>query len=459
MDEFITAIDFGSSKICIAVGECSAVGIRVCAYSERPAEGIVRGEILNIMSSLGTVKELVRDVERQMENQASQFKVSKVFVGISGKSIKCSKISVKKKRFNPEQTITSIELDEMLTSAFRSSKSSEEEIIHVIPQTYSIDDNKDLPSIEGMLGEYAECNYIVISCKTLAASNVRAVISRAGLELYKIILNPVAAAKSVLQDDEEELGTAVVDFGFGTTDLVILKERKVVYCASIPFGGDAITKDINQECKVSRKNAEKMKLLFGNCFASLAPENKKIGIPDDKGCVTKRIPISLLYQTIEARMKEIAATVITLINESGFSNDIFKIVLTGGASQIAQLVTFFKRMSGFSVRLGAPRDSSINTLSVEGIFQMKYAAVTGLILKGSEIMQREAESENTEVSESTEAGVTETEVIISEPEPDKAEKKNEKKDTGKRKKSKGSFFGTLFGDDEGDTTDDGENKA
>jgi len=385
MGNYITAVDFGTTKVAVAVGERSTVGVRITAYGEAPSRGILRGDVLNIKAVRNTLKSLVEDVEEQMKDRTADFKVSTLYAGIAGTNIRCELTSVKRTRADESSTIEQSEIEDMRTEAFLSFDNGQEKVLHVIPQSYNVDDLRDLPDIEGHQGKEIQGFYMVFIGKTNSAEHTISAVEKAGFKVGSIILEPVASAKAVLTEDETELGAALVDIGGGTSDLLIVKDNKIRYSAVIPFGGKSITSDISQICNVTERQAEVMKRKHGTCIAALGPDNRFIGIKDEHGIITKRVPYRVLDETIEARTGEIIATIKNEIIKSGYDKKISRLVLTGGTANLAQIGVLFKQMTGYNVRLAVPNEKYIIGNSCPEIFNPSSSTVAGLILKGFEI--------------------------------------------------------------------------
>lgn len=393
MEKYITAVDFGTTKVSVAVGENSSVGVRIMAYAEAPAKGILRGDVLNIKAVKNTLQTLVAEVEEQMKNHSNGFKVSELYAGIAGTNIRCEVTSVCRTRPDASATIETDELKDMLAEAYKSFSSTDETVLHVIPQSYNVDDLKDLPDIEGHQGKEIQGFYIVFIGRTNSADHTKSAVEKAGYNVAKLILEPVASAKAVLTEEETELGAAIVDIGGGTSDLLIYKDDIIRYSAVIPFGGKVITSDISQICNVTERQAEMMKRRHGTCISALGPDNRFIGIRDDRGVITKRIPYRTLDEAIEARVSEIIATVMNEIRLSGYEKKISRIVITGGTANLNQIAVLFKQMTGYNIRLATPDEKVLSGNSCPEIFNPSSSTVAGLVLKGFEYEKAEEKAE------------------------------------------------------------------
>ncbi|HBZ35608.1 MAG TPA: cell division protein FtsA, partial [Rikenellaceae bacterium] len=254
MKKLVAAVDLGTTKVVSVVGEKSESGYRIVALKEAPSKGVMRGEVVNIQNVLESLKPTLEEI------RAEGIEISEVYVGIAGQNIKCNSARISRNRSRSSEWVTNREVEEMEREMFNSRVNAGEKILHVIPQSYNVDDNIGVKEAVGMTGTRIEGDYKLFIGKTNSFEHSKIVIERAGLKLKDIILEPVASAKAVLTEDEMELGVAMVDMGGGTTDLLIIQDNIIRHTAVIPFGGNSITEDLRQGCGVSLRNDEQMKI-------------------------------------------------------------------------------------------------------------------------------------------------------------------------------------------------------
>ncbi len=409
MEEYIAAIDLGTTKIVTLVGKKTESGrFQIVAYSEVPSSGVNRGEVQNILQVVNAVQPLIEDVRRQ-----SGVNFTEIYVGIAGQHIKCVENRADVIRNNSfDVEISEEEVLKLERSIYEIRMDPGEEILHVIPQTYNVDDKIGVSDPVGMLGKRLEANYHVVIGKTISAEHTERCISNIGLKLKKLILEPIASAAAVLTNDEKEAGVAMVDIGGGTTDVIVYYDNVVRHTAVIPFGGNAITHDIKEGCGVLLRQAEQMKVQFGSCFGDLAAENKIITIPGISGREPREISFRMLARIIEARMEEIIGAVIYEIERSGYLKKLNAgIVFTGGGSFINHLSQFVKYKTGLDVRIGNPL--YLTTDSGQELSRPTFSTAVGLIMKGFEY-NKEEKSRKITAEENSEKREVELDVTVGE---------------------------------------------
>ncbi|HAY57115.1 MAG TPA: cell division protein FtsA, partial [Flavobacteriales bacterium] len=261
-----------------------------------------------------------------------------------------------------------------------------EEILHVIPQEFTVDNEQGIKDPIGMAGVRLEANFHIITGQIAAAQNIYKCIRKAGLEVDQLILEPLASAASVLSEEEKEAGVALVDIGGGTTDIAIFQDGIIRHTAVIPFGGNVISDDIRQGCQIMKRQAEQLKKKFGSALSKETKANEIVCIPGLTGKKPKEIALKTLAQIIEARMTEIIEHVHYEIRSSGYGDQLIGgIVLTGGGSQLKHVTQLFQFVTGLDCRLGfpgehiakAPEDTSIPS----------YSTGVGLVIKGYDTLR------------------------------------------------------------------------
>lgn len=386
MNNYVAAIDLGTTKVVTLVGEKTESGFRIVAFREAPSKGVMRGEVVNIQEVLDSLLPTIEEIKKE-----HSIEIKEVYVGIAGQNIKCSSARISRNRSRAENLISQEEIEEMIKEMSNSRVNAGEKILHVIPQSYNVDDHMGVESAKGMTGTRIEGDYKLFIGKTNSVEHSKLVINRAGLKLRELILEPVASARAVLSEDETELGVAMIDIGGGTTDLLIYHNNIIRHTAVIPFGGNSITEDLRQGCGVSLRNAEQMKIQYGSCYSEYAPENKTVIIPGLGGRESREVSFKVIAGIIEARVEEIIEAIMYEIENSGYMERLGAgIVITGGGSQLTNLCQFVKFRTGYDTRIASPSNHVCFETSHE-ICRPATSTAIGLLLLGHESEQNKVE--------------------------------------------------------------------
>ena len=382
-NEFVVAIDIGTTKIVSIIGGKNINGkLEILGLSKTISKGVKRGVILNIEETVNAIQTTVEEAQNQ-----SGIIFSEVFVGIASQHIKSIKNRGYINRDSYDEDITKEDIDELIKDMYKIPIDVGEEIIHVLPQNFIVDNEIGVKQPVGMSGKRLEANFLIIIGQIASAKNVEKCIKRVGLEIKSLILEPLASSKAVLTNDEKEAGVALVDIGGGTTDIAVYYDKIIRHTAVIPFGGNVITMDIKEGCSILQRQAEALKIQFGSALGDIAPEDKIVTIPGISGRVQKEISFKNLAYIIQSRMEEIIDAVFFEIENSEYANKLSAgIVLTGGGALLKHLPQLVKFKTGMDVRIGLPNEYISNELGEE-VNQPMYSTSVGLILKGYEYLE------------------------------------------------------------------------
>ncbi|PTX18735.1 cell division protein FtsA [Pontibacter mucosus] len=377
-DKIVVGLDIGTTKICALVGRKNEFGkLEILGMGKATSEGVVRGIVSNIDKTVDAIKKAIRQAEEQ-----SGINIGVVNVGIAGQHIKSLQHNGSITRQVSDDEITLEDVNRLTNDMYRLVTPPGSEIIHVMPQEYKVDYEEGIVDPVGMSGVRLEGNFHIITAQSNAINNINKCVSRAGLEVEQMILEPLASSMSVLSDEEKEAGVALVDIGGGTTDLAIFKDNIIRHTAVLPFGGNIITSDIKQGCMVMQNQAEQLKVKFGRAIADEASENEIVSIPGLRDRTPKEISLKNLAYIIEARMEEIVELVYAEIVRSGYANSLAGgIVITGGGAQLQNLVQLVEYITGMDTRIGYPNEH-LGRSKVDAVKGPMYATSVGLVLAG-----------------------------------------------------------------------------
>jgi cell division protein FtsA len=415
--QYVAAIDIGTTKIVAIVGTKNENGkIEILGLSKALSKGVKRGVVFNIEETVSAIQTTVDDVQKR-----SGILFSEVFVGIAGQHIKSMKNRGYIMRDNYEDEITKDEVFRLIEDMHKIHIEIGEEIIHVIPQNFIVDNETGIKSPIGICGKRLEANFHIVIGQIAAAKNIERCIRKANLSLKDMILEPLASSDAVLTDDEKEAGVVLVDIGGGTTDVAVYYDNIIRHTAVIPLGGNVVTKDIKEGCAILQRHAEQLKLQYGSALGDIAPEDKVVAIPGISGREPKEISFKSLAYIIQSRMEEIIDFVNFEIQNSGYADKLAAgVVITGGGAMLRHLPQLVKFKTAMDVRIGLPNQHLAGPGKDE-INQPMYATSVGLIMRGFDYLETYKKSFN--------AGPKD-EFVRRKPEPVMAEKEINEPDGG-----------------------------
>lgn len=386
----IVGLDIGTTKICVTVGRRSGTNkIELLGVGKAESAGVNRGVVANIQKTVTSIREATESAEGQ-----SNVDIKVVHVGIAGqhiKSIQHRGILTK----NDDDEIGRVDVERLISDMYKLVLPPGEEIIHVLPQEFTIDNEPGIKEPIGMAGRRMEANFHIISGRVTDIKNIKKCVDNADLEVSSLVLEPLASSEAVLDEEEKMAGVVLVDIGGGTTDVAIFHEGIIRHTAVIPLGGNIVTEDIRQGCAVLRNQAEQLKVRYGSALADENKDNEVICVPGIRGRDAKEISVKNLAFIIQARMEEIIEHVYYEIKASGYEDKLIAgIVITGGGAQLKHLVQLVEYITGIDCRIGYPNEylaktDMLNKQTFEDMKSPMYATSIGLLIKGIQAIEEE----------------------------------------------------------------------
>jgi cell division protein FtsA len=392
MSEIVVGLDIGTTKIACFVGRKNEHGkIEILSMGKTESLGVTRGVVSNIEKTVQSIKTAVAEAQERVDGELT---IGLVNVGIAGQHINSLQHRGIHTRQATTDEISQTDIDALIDDMYKLVMEPGEEIVHVLPQEYIIDNEQGIKDPIGMSGVRLEANFHIITGRIAAAKNIQKCVNKAGLEVSETILEPLASSAAVLSDEEKEAGVVLVDIGGGTTDVAIFHEGIIRHTAVIPFGGNVITEDIKEGCNIMKSKAELLKIKFGSALASESQENEIVCIPGLRGRDPKEISIRNLSSIIQARMEEIIEHVYYEIKNSGYEKRLIGgLVVTGGGAELKNITQLFEYMTGMDSRVGYPNEHLGKSSTEESLTSPMYATGIGLVLKGFETREKQKRSQ------------------------------------------------------------------
>jgi cell division protein FtsA len=375
--EIIVGLDIGTTKVCAVVASVGIGGkFNVLGVGRSLSDGLTRGVVTNIEKTVRSIQSAVAEAESR-----SGIKIQSVIVGIAGDHIQSFQSRGVIAISGAENEITQADVHRLIEDTKRVALPSDRRIIHVIPQEFIIDGQDGVVDPVGMAGVRLEANVHIITGLVTAAQNIYKCVERAGLHVRDMVLEPLASSYAVLEEEEKEVGIALLDIGGGTTDLAVFEDRTIRHTAVIPVAGNQVTSDIRKGLGVLMEQAEKLKCLYGFAYVPSVVDDEPIAIPGIGGRPPLEIDKRLLAQIIQPRIEEIFEIAALEIKRSGYSRHLSAgVVLTGGGALIKGCAELARDVLSMPVKIGIP--SGFNAGLVREIENPIYSTCVGLVLHG-----------------------------------------------------------------------------
>lgn len=348
-EKIFAAVDIGSTKIVALAGLKNEEGkIEIVGLGHSASRGVKRGVVLNVEEAFAAISDAIGQAERNCGHD-----IENVYVNISGQQL-TTLTSRQQRTLGRDRCVSESDVEQMMEQARQINLEDDMSIYHLNPEFYTVDGESGITNPVGAIGEKIEANFKVHVAPDAYQRNIAMCFNRGSINVQKAILDPIASSEVVLTDEEKETGVALVDIGGGTTKISIFCEGVLCYTSMVPFGGNVVTMDIKEGCSITVKQAESLKVQFGQAIADFAPEDKVVTIPIH-GWEPKQISFKSLAHVIQARMEEIVVQFFYQIRKSGYADKLGSgIVITGGTSLLPNLGQLVKFHTGFDVRVGKP---------------------------------------------------------------------------------------------------------
>ncbi len=368
----ILIVDVGTTKVCALIGEERENKIWITGMGIAPSKGLKTGNIINIEEATYSIEEAIKKAQSQ-----ANVNITEVYTSIAGTHI--STINGMGVVVLKEKQVTPLDVEKVLNAAQTVDIPPDKEILHVIPQEFIVDQQKGILHPVGMSGLRLEAYVSLIVVNKSALQNLVKCFENLGLEVNGVIFQGLASAEAVLTPEEKELGVILLDFGGGTTDIVVYWDNVLRYVSSIPVGGELLTSDLAIGLKTSKKEAEKLKIQQGVCLRELVQKDEMVEVPGIGNRPPKKINKKILAEILELRVKELFADLIKpQLNKIGLKTKaISGIVFTGGSSLIPGLVYLADQIFDLPTRIGYP--PKLEGLTEE-ICYPQYATSVGMLM-------------------------------------------------------------------------------
>lgn len=373
-ERIITGLDIGSHSVKTVIAK--KIGkderLQIIGVGVAPSLGVRKGVIVDIDEAIESIKSSIGEAER-----LAGVAVREVAANLDGAHItsKISKGVVAVSR--ADQEISSEDISRVMSAAEAVSLPLNKDILHVLPQEFIIDGERDIKDPLGMHGVRLELNALIVECSTPVLKNIGKCIDNAGFGVENIVLSPIAAAYSALSKRQKEIGVMALDIGSATTGIVVYEDGNIVHAQVLPVGSGHITNDIAIGLRTDIDTAERIKLEYGACLSEDISKKDMIDLAKIGGSGRAQASKKEVSEIIEARLEEIFDLTNKELKKIGKQGLLpAGVVLLGGGAKLPGIVELAKKCLKLPVQMGAPTE--INGLA-EYINDPFYATAVGLI--------------------------------------------------------------------------------
>jgi cell division protein FtsA len=370
-------LDIGTSRVRCVIGEPSVDGrMNIVGIGEAESKGLRRGVVTSTESVAESIRKAVGEAER-----VSGLDVEAATINLSGEHLRGENKNGVVAVAGPEKEITDEDVERAIDSASAMPLTPGWEIVGRVPQEFIVDGQDGITEPVGMNGSRLEALVHIVTSPSAGRQNLVKAVTRAGVDVEQLVLEPLAASESVLTDDDKEYGCAVVNMGAEITSLMIFGRGAVQHLAVFPFGSMLFTKDIATGLRVSIPEASKIKHSWG-CVASFLLDDEErqqsieivpFGRNETRG-LSKEILCDIMQPRAVELMQHVARE--TGSAKAQISGGVF---LTGGGALIRGLPEVAEQVFDAPTRAGFLDAANFGGL-VDEVQGPQWATVCGLAL-------------------------------------------------------------------------------
>jgi cell division protein FtsA len=350
--DLVAVLDLGSTKVtCLAASADGAEGMSIEGISTTPCRGMRRGQVADLAEVSRAIEQVVRKVELEVDED-----IESLVVGISGSHIEGICSQGYKPIVPAGRKLTHQDVLEVINHSRSVTIAPDREQIQSLPREFRVDGQRNVQKPVGMSGSKLEVLTYIATGQTSSLQNIEQAVTGAGKRVEQMVLQSLASGVGILTPEEMDLGAAVVDIGGSTTDIAIFLNGSIVFNATIPVGGIAVTSDLGQLLKASPEEAERLKLESGCAVAKMVDERDSVDVMQLGQPVARPMQRRVLCEIIQSRMREIANLVAKQIEKSDVATILpGGIVLTGGGSALPGADRLFEEtVMRYKIRIAEP---------------------------------------------------------------------------------------------------------
>ncbi len=380
----ITALDLGSAKIKTLVVEIQKNGkLSLLGVFKAPSAGIRKGEIANIEETVGSLSHIFSEIKRLHKNA-----LKNIFVNVNGTGIKMQNSRGIVAVSRSDNEIYQEDIDRVLKASQAVNLSPNRMVLHTLTKEFIVDGVSDIRDPLGMTGARLEVNSLIIDAFSPAIKNLIKCIEVSGGSVAGLIYGPLSAGVSVLSKAQKELGTVLVDIGFGATGMCVYEEDKLLQAAAIPIGAGNITNDLAIGLKCSVNTAEKIKLSFGCASPKEVSVKEKVELGEFDENLKTVVSRKFLAEIIESRLAEIFEFVNNELKSIGKAGRLpGGAVLTGGGAKMPGIAELAKHELKLSSQVGVPEIKNLESKNAQSSGQIEepeFSVAAGLAVWAAE---------------------------------------------------------------------------
>ena len=356
----VTVLDVGSSKVCCMIARLKPCEpnsqlrnrthqIQVIGIGHQKSHGLKSGVVIDLEQAENAIR-LAVDAAERMANLT----VDSLLLNLTAGRLKSDCFTATINLGGHE--VDASDIKRVLAAGAKQASMAEREVLHSLPVGFALDQERGVRDPRGMVGETLGVDMHVLTGDAAPMRNLELCINRSHLSVERMVATPYASGLSALVDDELEMGAACIDMGGGTTTISVFADGKFMHADAIAIGGGHVTTDLAKGLSTRLDHAERLKVMHGSALPGTADDRDVVSVQPMGGDddVPAQVPRAVMTRIIRARVEETLELLRDRLAKAGNAAATKRVVLTGGASQLAGLPEAARRILGRNVRVGRP---------------------------------------------------------------------------------------------------------
>ena len=375
----VTGLDIGSTKTCAVIAEVGVddatrpSAVKILGVGQARTGGMRRDVVTDIEGTMNSVRAAVKEAELM-----AGVTVDRVWVGTAGEHVHAT-TSTGVVAVGSDREIREGDVRRVHEVARAVAIPADRELLHVIPQQYTVDAQRGIRDAVGMAGTRLEAEVYIVTSSVTVNQNLAKAVTRAGYKIDGLVYAPLATALAVLSEDEKDVGVALVDIGGANTDVAVFRNGELRHLTSIPWGGSVVTNDLAKGLSITFAEAERAKERYGAAFAQLVDPRETVELPGPGPGSKREVTRELIAHIIEQRVDEILGLVLREIEHAGELARLGAgVVLTGGGAALTGVSDVAQHVFGMPVRIGTPGEGLAGL--ADSVRRPQFATAAGLVL-------------------------------------------------------------------------------
>lgn len=368
--DIYVGLDIGTTSIKVIVAEYIQGQMNIIGVGSQRSAGLSRGVIVDIDKAVMAIRQAVS----QAEEKAS-IKIDSVVVGVPANMLQIESVSGMIAVGDASKEITDEDVKAVAAAALVRNLPPERESLSLTPTEFIVDGFDDIKDPRGMIGVRLEMRGILFTVPKTVLHNTKKALSKAGLSIRTVVINPLATAQVALSDGEQDFGTVLIDVGGGQSTAAVIHDHQLKFTSVDQEGGEFVTKDISVVLNSGFKDAEKLKRDYGNADSLATHEDNTFPVT----VVGKTEPVMIsekyLSEIIEARLGQIFKRLNAALQQANALDLPGGIVITGGTTAIPGITELAQDIFNHQVRVFIPSEMGLrHPAFTQALGLIQYAA-------------------------------------------------------------------------------------